>query len=183
MEEIWKDIEGFEGLYQISNMGRVKSVERMKWSGKCYYKAPEKILKAGKSSGGYLFVWLCKDGKGKWCVIHRLVAKAFLPNPEELPEVNHIDEDKTNNCVTNLEWCSKKYNINYGTRRRRALEKINKPVISISKISGLIMEYPSAAEAERMTGVYSTHITRCCKGKQKSSGGFYWMYANADTTE
>ena len=124
MEEIWKDIEGYEGLYQVSNMGRVKSVERMKWSGKCYYKAPERILKPRKNGGGYLVVMLSKNGKVKTCRVHRLVATAFIPNPNNLPQINHIDENKGNNHMENLEWCDSKYNNNYGTHNKRVSEKL-----------------------------------------------------------
>ena len=92
--EQWRDIEGFDGLYQVSNQGRVKSLKYGK----------EKILKGVKSCNGYLTVGLCKDGKEVRKYIHRLVAEAFLPNPQNLPQVNHKDEDKTNNCVENLEW-------------------------------------------------------------------------------
>ena len=205
--EIWKDIEGYEGLYQISNMGRVKSVERMKWCGKGYYKTPERILKARKTKNGYLLVNLWKDGKIKSYYIHRLVAQAFLDNPDNLPEVNHIDQDKTNNKVENLEFCDRSYNVNYGTRNRNVAEKlrgrkkseesnkkraekltnnpkISKPVIAIDKRTGLIVEFLSAHEAERVLGISQSNITKCCKGKKKSIGGFYWMYANNnDDTE
>lgn len=110
MEEIWKDIEGYEGLYQISNIGRVWSV------GKEIYK------KAGLI-GSYLSVSLNKDGHLKNFLIHRLVAKAFIPNPLNLPQVNHIDEDKLNNRADNLEWCTAKYNCNYGGRNSKIGDK------------------------------------------------------------
>ena len=205
--EIWKDIEGYEGLYQISNMGRVKSVERMKWCGKGYYKTPERILKARKTKNGYLLVNLWKDGKIKSYYIHRLVAQAFLDNPDNLPEVNHIDQDKTNNKVENLEFCDRSYNVNYGTRNRKVAEKlrgrkqseesnkkraekltnnpkISKPVIAIDKRTGLIVEFLSAHEAERVLGISQSNITKWKKKKKKSIGGFYWMYANNnDDTE
>ena len=171
-KEIWKDIEGYEGLYQISNRGNVKSVERMKWNGKGYHKIPERILKAKKDKYGYLQVHLSKDGKAKMYLVHRLVASAFLENQMGYTEVNHLDEDKTNNCVDNLEWCSRSYNINYGTRN----QKISKPVIAIDKRTGLILEFSSTHEAERETGIASSNICACLKGKMNSCGGFYWMY-------
>ena len=182
MEE-WRDIKGFEGLYQISNKGRVKSAERIKWSGNVYYKAPERILKACKrNSNEYLFVNLYKDGKRKPYLIHRLVAEAFLPNLDNLPQVNHKDENKENNCVENLEWCDIKYNCNYGTRNKRLSEKrrnhpsMSRPVMSINKESGLIMEYESIMEAERVTGVNHGNIANCCRGRCKSVGGYFWQY-------
>ena len=179
--EIWKDIDGYEGLYQVSNLGRVKSLNYRR-TGK------ERILKALKDRYGYLHVKLCKDGKAKEYTIHRLVAEAFLYNPNGFSDVNHKDEDKENNAVGNLEWCSHKYNSNYGTGAKRSAEKRRndpkrrKPVISVSKESGLIMEFESTKEAERVTGVYCGNIVNCCKGRYKSAGGFYWFYAN-DITE
>ena len=118
--EIWKDIEGYEGLYQISNLGRVKSCSKLhsvKKGGT--YMSKERILVPGKDKEGYLHVRLSKNWKVKLCKIHRLVALAFIPNPENYPIINHIDEIKTNNCVNNLEWCSFKYNINYSRNRKK----------------------------------------------------------------
>ena len=175
MEE-WRDIEGFEGKYQVSNMGRVKSLN-YNHTGK------ERILKAGKSNIGYLQVDLCKDGKGKSYKIHRLVAQAFIPNPENYNEINHVDENKENNRVENLEWCDRSYNCNYGTRNKKSAEKrrndlkMSKPVVGINKVSGLILEFPSAKEASRVTGVNQSSISACCKGKRyKSAGGYFWQY-------
>ena len=180
MEE-WRDIKGFEGKYMVSNMGRVKSLNYRR-TGK------EGIMKGVADGHGYLYVKLCKDGKDKKCWINRLVAQAFLENPNNLPEVNHKDEDKTNNCVENLEYCSKSYNINYGTRNKKAGKrisekntnnpKLSKPVIGINKVSGLILEFPSAMEAERCTGINNGNITKCCKGKVNSAGGHIWFYAD-----
>ena len=170
MEE-WKDIEGYEGYYQISNMGRVKSLERTVWNGRGYQKVPEKILKGMDNGKGYLRVELCKEGKVKTCRIHRLVAMAFIPNPNNLPEVNHKDKIRTNNKVENLEWCTTKYNIVYSQA---------KAVIGIDKVSGLILKFPSIMEAERQTGISNKHICRCLKGNLKSTGGFYWHYADSE---
>ena len=114
--EIWKDIEGYEGLYQVSNLGRVKSLERIDRLGRL---KPGVILRPKVERGGYLLVGLHKEGKQKMFLVHRLVAHAFIPNPEGLPEINHRDEDKTNNLVDNLEYCDRKYNMNYGTRNER----------------------------------------------------------------
>lgn len=110
MKEIWKDIEGYEGLYQISNTGKVKSLKRKYKTKKC-----DEIIKSPSlASRGYFRLPLCKEGKVKYFYIHRLVAQAFIPNPENLPQVNHKDENKLNNNVTNLEWCTHTYNMNYG---------------------------------------------------------------------
>ena len=123
MEEVWKDIAGYEGLYQVSNMGRVKSLSRMKWSGLnggCYVNTKEKILQGSVHSNGYKIVTIY----GKMRYIHRLVAEAFISNPYNLPQVNHRDENKTNNCVNNLEWVTCKENNNYGTAIARRKEKM-----------------------------------------------------------
>lgn len=137
--EIWKDIEGYEGLYQVSNLGKVKSLPRYK-RGKLgsLISVKEIICKQRPNKKGYCAVTLHKDKKGKTLVVHRLVAKAFIPNPDNLPQVNHKDEDKTNNVVffnedgtidydkSNLEWCTNKYNVNYGTRNERASLALSK---------------------------------------------------------
>lgn len=117
MQEIWKDIEGYEGLYQVSNYGRIKSLDYR-------HKGIPKIMVSGKQNNGYMNVGLWKDRQKTTYYIHRLVAKAFLPNPDGLPEVNHIDECLSNNMVTNLEWCTSEYNANYGTRNERM--RVNK---------------------------------------------------------
>ena len=179
--EIWKDIQGYEGLYQVSNLGRVKSLERYKSNHSCKQLVPERIIKVRKNWDGYLKVTLCKDGKVKTYKVHRLVATAFIENPDNLKEINHKDEDKINNCVENLEWCTRVYNCNYGTRSKRSAEKHSKPVIGIHKITGLILEFPSTMEAERQIGIRHDNISNCCKGKQKSAGGYYWHYVENDS--
>ena len=161
-EEIWKDIEGFEGYYQVSNMGRVKSLNYRR-TGK------EKILKGYDNGYGYLRVMLSKEGKNKQYRINRLVAQAFIENPDNLPEVNHKDKVRTNNCVDNLEWCTTQYNVEYSKA---------KAVIGINKVSGLILEFPSIAEAERQTGISKGNICSCLKGNYKSAGGYVWFYAD-----
>lgn len=165
--EIWKDIKDYEGLYQVSNLGRVKSLN-YKRTGK------EEILKAYDNGDGYLFVQLSKDGKVKNCRINRLVAQAFLPNPDSLPEVNHKDENPKNNRVENLEWCTRQYNVDYS---------LSKAVIGIDKVSGLILEFPSTREAERQTGISKGNICNCLKGRYKSAGGCVWFYADDDDNE
>lgn len=160
MIEIFKDIEGYEN-YQVSNYGSVKSLGNGKTR-------KEKVLKPFNTTKGYLYVDLYKQGKRKNYYIHRLVAQAFLPNPNNLPEINHKDEDKTNNHVTNLEWCDRKYNINYGTLK----EKLSKPVICIE--TGKI--YPSTMEVQRELGFAQSHISSACNGKLKQAYGYTWKY-------
>lgn len=127
-EEIWKDIEGYEGLYQVSNYGRVK---RMFIKGA----KKETILKLAKNKTGYIRVCLSKNSKKSNKHIHRLVAEAFIPNPNNLPQINHKDENPNNNYVDNLEWCNGKYNTNYGTRNKRISTKLSKRIKPINKIT------------------------------------------------
>lgn len=169
-QEIWKDITDYEGLYKVSNLGRVKSLKNDK----------EKILKPVISSNGYLFVNLCKQGKQKPTNIHRIVAKAFIPNPNNLPIINHKDEDKTNNCVNNLEWCTYQYNNTYGSRIDRFISsnrnnpKTSKKVLCVetNKI------YHSVRQIERDLGFGIGNIWSCCNGKYKQAYGYTWRYVN-----
>ena len=166
--EVWKDIEEYEGLYQISDKGRVKSLKFGK----------ERIMKPGNNGDGYLFVWLWKNGERKKYKIHRLVAQAFLHNPNNLPQVNHKDEDKTNNRVENLEFCDRKYNCNYGTRTKRQAEKTSKPVIQFTKSGEFIKKWKSLTDVHINLGYYQCNISSCCTGKRKSANGFIWKYKN-----
>ena len=166
--EDWKPIPGYEGLYEVSNWGRVRS---FKWN------SDGRILSPGKNNMGYYFVYLCKDGKAKGHTIHRLVAQAFIQNPSNFPVVNHKDECKENNCVDNLEWCTQKYNISYGTGLQRMAEKISKPVVQLDKNGNFVAEYKSTQEASRVTGINHGNICCCCNHKSyKSAGGFIWIY-------
>ena len=174
-QEEWKPIPGYEGLYEVSNYGRVRSY---KWS------SNGKILSPCKDGSGYLFVILCKDGKAKkHCTIHRLVAEAFIPNPSNLPQVNHKDECKKNNYFGNLEWCTHKYNLSYGTRMERVVEKLSIPVVQLDKKGNFISEFESLREASRRTGIDDGSICRCCNHKPgyKSAGGFVWIYKDEYT--
>lgn len=163
--EIWHDIIGFEGLYQVSNLGRVKSL----------YFGKERLLSAGKDKLGYLHVVLCKDGKNI-CYIHRLVAEAFIPNPNGYTEVNHKDEIKSNNVATNLEWCNRKYNINHGTRNDRVSKALSKPVYQYTMDGSLVGSYPSICEATRKTGYNGGNISLCCNGRIHHAYGYLWSY-------
>lgn len=173
MEE-WKDIGGYEGLYQVSKYGRIISLPR-----KCGFSYTEKkFLKIRINKCGYRYVVLYKNNKPKNLLVHRLVAEAFIPNPNNLPCVNHKDEDKTNNRVENLEWCTQKYNVNYGTGLQRRIRSQSKPVIGINKKTGERIEFESSNEAQRQLGIGHSHISNCCRGTSnyKSAGGYYWKY-------
>lgn len=135
--EIWKDIPNYEGLYQASNFGRIRSLDKViKNRGKNQYGSTFDIIKKGKilkqrlNKGGYLKVYLIKEGKSKTFIAHRLIALTFIPNPNNYKIVNHKDENKTNNNIDNLEWCTQSYNINYGSRNEKAAEKLKKIIRS-----------------------------------------------------
>lgn len=179
MGEIWKDIAGYEGLYQVSNVGRVRSLKRSVFvRNRNKYKTLKGSIKTGcyELKNGYHVVSLYKDGIGKRFFTHRLVAVAFLENPLNLPQVNHKDENKKNNSVDNLEWCDAKYNTNYGDCiKRRARAQTNRhgaiSVIQYSLHGDMIAEYPSLMEASRKSNVPVRAICACCKNYQKSSYG------------
>ena len=163
--EIWKDVKGYEGLYQVSNLGRVKSLNYRR-SGK------ERLLSLAHDKDGYLYVCFRKNGKQKLHKVHRLVAQAFIPNPDNLPQVNHKDENKTNNNVKNLEWCTNEYNHNYGTRNERVGKSLSKKIICIT--TGEI--FNSMREACRKYNIHTGSMTECCQGKRKTAGGYKWEY-------
>jgi len=185
MLELFKSIAGYEGLYEVSNLGNVRSLGMWKGKGKGYFQEG-RILKTCKDKRGYLVVGLHKDCKAKTYTVHRLVAQAFIENPYNLPEINHIDEDKTNNQVSNLEWCTTKYNINHGTRNERVAEtmtngKLSKKPIQLTFDYNFIKEWESTAECGR-NGFDSGHVSECCRNKYGKQGnvykGFRWMYAD-----
>lgn len=166
-QEIWRPVKGYEKLYKVSNFGRIK---------KTYKNGKQKILKHGKNKQGYWQICLSKENIQKSFKIHRLVAQAFIKNPLNKKEVNHIDGNKNNNKVDNLEWCTPKENIQhaYKTGLKKCIggKKINQ-----FNLSGeFINQYNSIGQAQRKLKTY--HIVDCCKGKRKTSGGYVWRYAN-----
>lgn len=191
MEE-WRDIKGYEKFYQVSNLGRVRSLDRVVVKIRYKKQLPSSlkgyILKPNKDKDGYLYVVLVKDKQRKTLKIHRLVAQAFIPNSDNLPQVNHKNEDKTDNFVyvdldgtintekSNLEWCDNQYNCNYGTHNQRSAEKRSKPVLQYSLEGEFVKEWVSASEVQRQTGFDRRNVSSCCRGKQKSSKGYIWKY-------
>lgn len=171
MTEIWKDVVGYEGLYQVSNYGRVLSLNYRR-TGKPGLLHPS----FNQKENGYKQVYLFKNKLSEGCKVSRLVAMAFIPNPENLPEVNHIDEDKTNNCVVNLEWCTKNYNLEYGTRVKRASSKCRKPVNCYDLEGNLIKTYNSIKETAK-DGFTLSCVNRCCKGQSNTHFGHIFRYA------
>ena len=165
-EEIWRPIKGYEGIYEVSDQGRVRSLKFGK----------ERVLNPVRDDGGYLIVNIWKNGEKKMCKVHRLVSQAFIPNPDNLPEVNHKDEDKTNNKVSNLEWCDRKYNQNYGTGIQRMAEKLSKSVLQFTKDGEFVKEWKSATDVKRNLGYSKGNISSCCTGRLKSAYNFIWKY-------
>ena len=164
-KEYWKPVVGYEGLYEVSNWGRVKSLKFGK----------EKILKPQKDKDGYLCVTLYKNNNQCQFKVHRLVAEAFIDNSDNLPCVNHKDECKTNNIVSNLEWCDRKYNVNYGSRNKRAAEKLSKIVLQYDLNGNFIKEWKSTRECDR-NGYNHSAVAACCRGELKTYKGFLWEY-------
>lgn len=182
--EVWKACKGYEQFYEVSNLGRVRSIALFSAKWKKVVKRKHPVLKKAEVTyDGYERVLLSLYGNHHHCSVHRLVAQTFIPNDLELPEVNHKDENTRNNCVSNLEWCSRKYNANYGTLPKRISERqINNPalskVVNQYSLNGVfIATYPSIKEAERITGIDNTMISRVCKGKSKFAKGYLWKYA------
>lgn len=186
MTEIWKPVVGYEKYYEVSNLGRVRS------------NRTGKVLKYNVTPNGRATVELFGDvgTKSKRLLVHRLAAIAFIPNPNNYPQINHKDENPSNNCVENLEWCTAKYNMNYGTRLARQLAHIDysdpkrkeiarengraasKAVAQYSKDGNLIATYPSAKEAHRQTGIHQSHLLECCHNKplRHTAGGYVWKF-------
>lgn len=164
---IWKDIDNFPG-YQISSLGRVKSLN--------YHNTNKENILKPDTSGRYARITLSKNGRIERFMIHRLVAEAFLENPENLPVVNHKDENSFNNCVDNLEWCTVQYNNSYGSKVERMRQKLNIPVVQLTLDGELIKQFASITEAANETDYCKSDICRNCKDKSKTCHGFKFKY-------
>lgn len=177
----WTDIPGYEGLYRISTSGQVYSYPRRGNFGR------EHHLKFRIDKGGYLRVLLSKNNKSKELLVHRLVAQTFLPNPDNLPEVNHKDENPKNNDISNLEWCTSKYNSNYGTRNERMAKTLtngpcSKKVAQYSLDDNLIKIWPSTMECSR-NGFDFRNVSACCREERPKAYGYKWSYLNEEGDE
>lgn len=180
--EVWKDFE-YNGnvYYQVSNYGRARSLDRYRilFNGvKAIIRG--KILKAQLSKKGYYSYHFSFDGVCVVKRVNRIVAELFIPNPNNYPEVNHIDENTKNNCVNNLEWCTHKYNMNYGTRTIRVSEKTSKKIEQYDLQGNFIKEWDSLASASRSLNISRGTLCSCIKGQVKSCGGYQWKYKNSD---
>ena len=181
--EVWRPVKGYEGYYEVSDQGRVRSLDRTVRGANAMsdsYPINLKgcILKPGIASRGYRQVILCRDGVKKHCGVHRLVAEAFIPNPDNLPQVNHKDENTSNNIVSNLEWCDTVYNINYGTGIDRRSRKCFKCIEQLTLDGQHVAYYESTAELERLSkGRYeSAAISNAARGRSSCSYGYKWRY-------
>lgn len=179
MSEVWKAVPGYEGLYEVSDQGRVRSLPRVidmpsKLGNIYQLRHKGKVLKQHVDGSGRFYVGLC----GVAFRVHRLVAMAFIPNPDNLPQVNHKDENPKNNRVENLEWCSFQYNLNYGTRLARIGKHFWLPVIGTDK-DGKEYYFSSMREAGEKIGISYQGISDCCRGLKyrHTAGGYKWRYA------
>lgn len=165
-DELWVNIDGYDGLYSISNLGRIMS----------HHWGKHRLLRQRIHPKGYAQANLSKDGGMKTFRVHRLVAKHFIDNPCGLKEINHKDEDKLNNRADNLEWCTRSYNVNYGTRKDKQRLSMIKPVVQYDKRSQVVARYDSITQASRSTGIPVSRISACCKKKRHRAGEFVWRY-------
>jgi len=172
MKEVWKDITEYEGLYQVSNFGRVKSLAKKDRLGHIRI---ERMMKLGKRHK-YLGAWIRKDNVVKPVSVHRIVAKVFIPNPDNKPQVNHKDRNTLNNSVNNLEWCTQLENMKHAEKNNPFMFR-KKPIIQM--INGKkINIFESALDAQRKTGIDNSAIQKCCKNQRKLASGFQWKYLN-----
>lgn len=188
MKEVWKDIADFEGIYQVSSLGNVRSLDRCVECNDSIRHYKGRMMKFYKKKNGYLQVNLKRRNLNKQFLVHRLVAETFIPNPCNYPCVNHKDENKANNSVDNLEWCTQEYNNHYGVgnknrcinSRNGAIKKQARAVEQYTLDGEFVAEYFSAMEAGRQNQCRQAGISECCNGKQKTAYGYVWRYKEAE---
>ena len=179
MMEIWKPIKNYENLYEISNLGRIRKIGGKNQFGN--YKV-DKMITPYKNEKGYLRVGLSKNNQRKVIKLHRLVAEAYIPNPDNLPEINHKDGNKLHNCVDNLEWCTHKQNIKHSWENNLSKAKYSKENFSSKKVKqydkdlNFIKEWNCMSDVERELGISTSHISQVCNGKRKTAGGYKWSF-------
>lgn len=170
--EVWRPIAGYEGLYEVSSLGQVRSLDRIIneiFKGTPYTRNIKgRVLRQRKIYRGYCAITL----KNKSLFIHRIVAEAFVPNPDNLPEINHKDENKLNNRADNLEWCDRLYNVNYGT----GIQRREKTIEQLTLDGQHVAYYTSIKNAERQLGFNQSYITKACRGKRNTAYGYQWRY-------
>jgi hypothetical protein len=185
-EEVWKPIKGYEGIYEVSSLGRFKSLERDVAS--TFYGRPrtlhlkEKILKQQQNHRGYMTIRIGTGANKVSLYMHRVVAEAFIPNPHNLPAINHKNEQPNDNRVENLEWCDHAYNNAYGNHGYKIAQARGYPVRQMTKDGQTVAEYYSANEAARRTGISVDGIYRCClkRKRYKTAGGYRWEYIDKE---
>lgn len=164
--EIWKSIKGYENLYEVSNIGNVRNKKN-------------KVLKVKNiNSNGYYRVELWKKNKKRNVLIHRLVAETFIPNLNNLPCINHIDMNRKNNCVSNLEWCTQKMNMKFASLFSDNFKQRNKIIIQYDLNGNYLNEYKNINQASEINKINKGNICSCCKNIRKQAGGYIWRYKN-----
>ena len=176
MTEFWKDIPEYKGLYQASSIGRIRRLDRKIINHGTLSVRRGAIICQSKSKKGYIRVRLFFNGGTKEELVHRLIAKTFIPNINNLPQINHISEIKTDNRIENLEWCDSKYNNTYGSRIEKSIKSQSIEVLQINKNGNINNIFSSINEAGRITKISAGHICLVCKGKRHTAGGFGWRY-------
>ena len=175
-EKVWKPINEYDGYYEVSNFGEIKSLFRYVNVKNGFRSVPEKILKPKIDKDGYLRVVLQKERKQKHFLVHRIVAETFIDNPKNLPHVNHKNENKIDNRVENLEWCTEKYNCNYGNRNKKLSESKYKPINQYTLNGDFVKRWESGLLIEKETGFNAKNISACCCKVKKTAYGYIWEF-------
>lgn len=179
LNEEFRPIKYYEGLYEISNYGRIKALPRYRWNGKKYFYSKIIIMKPHIDNRGYLAILLRDENSiRKKISVHRLVAEAFIPNPNNLPQINHKDENKVNPRVDNLEWCSAKYNTNYNNMTYKRANKLKKSINQYDLDGNFIKKWSGIIDASKGCNINRCCINDCCKNRSKTAGGYIWKYSN-----